>query len=232
MNCYRLHSFDELLTHLPKSSSLTTKKLHNGSKVAVVDDGFESFNGNGTSNSETEINSSKIQEDNGNVEEDEDEELSNQELREKRRTRSLPARTKSRCHSTSSDERDSNSDTDVAPKVVVSRLNNFCRSAFVLFLIILVFSKFKRRNSFIPQSIYDVSDEDDIQVMNRVHLSSQSDDVIPDVVDCFGATTNSEEDCSYASDLEDFNNQCESTIDTVPSCINSSEKGKKTYFCS
>lgn len=84
--------------------------------------------------------------------------------------------------------------------------------------------KFKRRNSFIPQSIFDVSD-DDIEVMNHVHLTTHNDDVIPDVVDCFGATTNSEEDCSYASDLEDFNNQCESTMDTVPSCINSSEKG-------
>lgn len=70
----------------------------------------------------------------------------------------------------------------------------------------------------------DLSDEDDLPNITSDRLCSLNGNILS-TVECLGATTNSEEECSYASDFDDYNNQCDTLFEGVPSCINSSEKG-------
>lgn len=68
-----------------------------------------------------------------------------------------------------------------------------------------------------------MSDEEELLNNTSTRLTGRNGNIL--LVDCLGATTNSEEECSYASDFEDYNNQCDTLFEGVPSCINSSEKG-------
>lgn len=68
------------------------------------------------------------------------------------------------------------------------------------------------------QSIFD-SDECDDYCTNLSTVNSE----------CNGATTNSEEECSYSSELDDITSNYDDKFEythEVPSCIYSSDKGK------
>lgn len=87
----------------------------------------------------------------------------------------------------------------------------------------------KVRKSCVHQLESDVSDEDDLSNPSIGRVASLNGNILS-TVECLGATTNSEEECSYASCLEDYN-QCDSLFEGVPSCINSSEKGFHHCYC-
>lgn len=85
-------------------------------KPLVTDDGFESFNGNGTSNSDNESNNRKVHLEN------ESHFTETNNVNDIKRTILCSNRQKKiKCNSTSSDEEDSNSETEHAkkPKVMV-----------------------------------------------------------------------------------------------------------------